>query len=412
MAKLKRLKINKFRNVEPVELHFSDGFNVLLGINGSGKTTLLELIVAVLSRDLSAIQEEEFEVEYQIELETVTFEAVLENSARSPGEGLNRGANGRRASRRAEAAYHFRGTVRMGEGADPSEPWRKLSEDDWEELSFSMQGRYPLSVIDSMETLEHASRFDESTDFFRSLFDARTNASSTFTTIGDRYDPDGGIIFMGPREQVSNALKRAMIDESAGKWPAWREPHLLRFDMDKLPFVRDFVRLAGLKNGWLDVRLLQRSTRGGDDTAPYLTFGDLEFWFERLDDSRVRGDKLSHGQKRLLAFLYYLDCNPHIVIADELTNGLHHAWITACLQAIGDRQAFLANQDPLLLDELEFSSAEDVKRAFILCRCDTSSGKERLVWSNMSDYDAERFFEAYNVGLQHVSEILRDKNLW
>jgi hypothetical protein len=30
----------------------------------------------------------------------------------------------------------------------------------------------------------------------------------------------------------------------------------------------------------------------------------------------------------------------------------------------------------------------------------------------MSEYDSERFFDAYQVGLQHVSEILRTKGLW
>jgi hypothetical protein len=35
-----------------------------------------------------------------------------------------------------------------------------------------------------------------------------------------------------------------------------------------------------------------------------------------------------------------------------------------------------------------------------------------MVWWNMPEYDAKRFFEAYQVGIQHVSEILRTKGLW
>jgi recombinational DNA repair ATPase RecF len=42
--RLRRLKIEKFRNVVPgTELVFGDGMNVLLGRNGTGKTTLLQL---------------------------------------------------------------------------------------------------------------------------------------------------------------------------------------------------------------------------------------------------------------------------------------------------------------------------------------------------------------------------------
>src|SRR5687767_12737351 len=64
MVKLKRLKISKFRHVEPTELVFDDRYNVPLGINGSGKTTLLKLISACLRSDFSEFGDEEFSVEY------------------------------------------------------------------------------------------------------------------------------------------------------------------------------------------------------------------------------------------------------------------------------------------------------------------------------------------------------------
>ncbi|MDI1429382.1 AAA family ATPase [Polyangium sorediatum] len=410
MAKLKRLKINKFRNVEPVELHFSDGFNVLLGINGSGKTTLLELIAALLSRDLSTIEDEEFSVEYRIAFESAVVEVVLENRLRRSEPVV---AMGRRALTKVENEHDLLVKLRIREHSAPEEDaeedWRDIPDDEFGGSPWSL-GIQNRGICESMETLERISRFDESIDFFRSLF-SNDDVQRFITAVGDLEDEASALFFAYPRQKVSRALMTALSEESKGQWSKWREPKSFRFSTEHLPFLFEMIRLAGLKDGWLDLRLLM-THKNVAESVMYQGFGDMEFWFERQDGSRVRADKLSHGQKRLLAFLYYLDCNPHIVIADELTNSLHHAWITACLQAIGDRQAFLANQDPLLLDELEFSSAEDVKRAFILCRCDTSSGKERLIWSNMSDYDAERFFEAYNVGLQHVSEILRDKNLW
>jgi energy-coupling factor transporter ATP-binding protein EcfA2 len=134
--------------------------------------------------------------------------------------------------------------------------------------------------------------------------------------------------------------------------------------------------------------------------------------FEDYDGSVIRHEDLSYGQKRLLAFYYYLAASPMTVIADELVDGLHHLWIDEAITAIGDRQAFLASQNPLLLDHLEFDSAEQVASTFITCRAERVGDDKRMSWSNMSTYDAERFFRAYEVDVQHVSEILLSKGLW
>ncbi|MFY0581830.1 AAA family ATPase [Cystobacter fuscus] len=67
MVKLKRLKIEKYRNVKPgTELRFRDSLNVMLGRNGTGKTTLLNLIVQLLSWDFSKLHEEAASLEYDL----------------------------------------------------------------------------------------------------------------------------------------------------------------------------------------------------------------------------------------------------------------------------------------------------------------------------------------------------------
>jgi len=400
MVKLKRLKIEKFRNVEPVELEFSDDLNVCLGINGSGKTTFLNLIVAILNRDFLRLddEDEEFSIEYGLDLGVGILDISLKNEPRPP-----KAVPARRGHPAiiGKSEYRLRAKIRID-----ASPWRELPDELFETFVFTW-GLPTLQHTEAVESLEWLSRFDESTDFFSSL----RSSASAITTLGDQQSPSEGLLLMNSRQPVSSALMAWLKNESRSKWSGWREPQSFRVSMTRLPFLAKMVELAGLKDGWIDFRLLHTSQEEGRSVKD-MRFGQLEFWFERRDGSRVQDEKLSHGQKRLLSFLYYLDCNPHIVVADELTNGLHHAWITACIEAIGNRQSFLANQDPLLVDELEFSSPADVKRAFILCRCDTSSGKERLIWSHMSDEDAARFFEAYQVGLQHVSEILRAKNLW
>jgi len=141
-------------------------------------------------------------------------------------------------------------------------------------------------------------------------------------------------------------------------------------------------------------------------------FGNLKFLFTRRDGSIINHDLLSYGQKRLLTFFYYLACNQDVVVADELVNGLHHTWISACVQAMGARQVFLTSQNPLLLDYLQFDSADQARSTFITCHSKAEEDRERLLWSNMTKKDATSFFRAYKAGIQHVGEILQTKGLW
>jgi hypothetical protein len=158
------------------------------------------------------------------------------------------------------------------------------------------------------------------------------------------------------------------------------------------------------------MQVLERKT---DEGADLLRLGHLGFRFFFEGGDFITHDRLSYGQKRLLTFFYYLASNPDIVIADELVNGLHHQWITACIDAIGERQAFLTSQNPLLLDYLPFTSAEQVQKSFILCKSEQQQGsRPRWTWENMSDEAAASFFSAYEVGIEHVSEILQSQGLF
>ena len=141
-------------------------------------------------------------------------------------------------------------------------------------------------------------------------------------------------------------------------------------------------------------------------------YGKFAFTFTLGDDSAINHDALSYGQKRLLSFLYHLDVNRDIIIVDELVNGLHYDWIEACIEEIGDRQAFLTSQNPLLLDFLHFESAEQARRSFILCRREKRDDKTVTVWENLDEATAEAFFRAYQTRALQVSEILRTKGLW
>jgi hypothetical protein len=175
-------------------------------------------------------------------------------------------------------------------------------------------------------------------------------------------------------------------------------------------FAGRFVELTGMADMGIVLGLANRhATDAGEDVAEFSRVGFLL----RVDESSsVAHDLLSYGQKRLLSFLYYAAANPHIVIADELVNGLHYEWIEACLKEIQDRQSFLTSQNPILLDMLPFESEEAAQGTFILCSREVKDGRGTMVWRNMSDKEGADFFRAYETQALQVSEILRNKDLW
>jgi hypothetical protein len=173
--------------------------------------------------------------------------------------------------------------------------------------------------------------------------------------------------------------------------------------------LKRFPVLAGVSE--MSLSLAVEGSREEADGV-WWRLGRAEFLFTDPGGMVFNQTRLSYGQKRLLAFLYYLDANPTYVVADELVNGMHHDWIRACLDEIGDRQSFLTSQNPLLLDYLPLESVEQVERTFIQCRREVVDDKVTLHWSNLTRSDAEELFADYKVGIQPLGEILRARGLW
>ncbi|WP_158626467.1 AAA family ATPase [Corallococcus sp. AB049A] len=455
MTKLKRLKIDEFRHVAPgTELHFRDSLNLLLGKNGSGKTTLLNLIVMALRGDFTAILEEPFQLEYELEAGQDRIEVRLRNTFQlSPlgwpqlsGQGTvwgwsqpNGEVSGWDALIRNHAASNAGPSV-SGEitlsGPDFTPPITASFEGEHvvvrtpekilknitnfsvspseianlPAIASSIQladpdeffGRAAMRLMTAFRNTYFVQRLDESLELLTHVISSsRLFAARDIPTRGEQ---QGGLLFFGdcPISILKEAGHQLTRDKDA-------DEIRLSTGNQTADFLSRFIRLVGLD---IANAKLERTARRPIANAEEIDFGNLRFEFYRRDRSILSYSHLSYGQKRLLAFYYHLAFSPPVVVADELVNGMHHEWIEACLEDLNGRQAFLTSQNPLLLDYLSFETAEEVQSCFVHCRSEAQEDRTQVTWENMSSEEAQGFFDAYQVGIQHVSEILRTRGLW
>lgn len=399
MAKLKKLEILKFRNVQPTTLEFSDRFNVVLGKNGTGKTTLLELVALSLS-DMepvgrlsqvafelcgvraSAVAQFEFKwirsrSEPAVSLpqmpvrELPTFDSVLDLSMTA----------GDYAKKLHVTVSEV---VTIGGRTHP----RSSGGSSWDVGIFDL-----VSVEDTRDfrvrlqayfaTHQRTTRFDEALIRLAELRTATFVAGGTGAGISD-LPPD-----------IRDALSKRADDEAM--------PAVI------LPTPQS-LRWAANMLGVAEIEVVFPAPSKHD---ALLLFAGVRFRIRQSNGDTLFDDDLSFGQQRLLSFALHLGSHPDVVVADELVNGLHNEWIKECVAQIGTRQAFLTSQNPLLVDYLVFNSAEEVRRTFLLCSSEKSAaGKETLVWRNMTTDEAADFYAAYETGISYVSEVLMSKGFW
>lgn len=381
MVKLKRLKILKYRNVRPgTELHFDDGVNLILGQNASGKTTLLALISAVC-RGVFPV-DEEFDLEA-----TVSVGGTLVHMHRSRRRAL--------PDETGQWIDDFKTDPPLDANPPMPSGWF-LNARDWQTR------KRPANLI--LETGD-AFRFDESLAAFATATGQRVGltgpaAPNLAHCEKEEFGPTASLTWRYIPKSIVDLLARGRASD-----PVFQRP-LTSAD---LTLCRELADVSGAQD--VAIRPNFQERRIQDDDIQFKIEG-FTFELTRPDGTIIHHDRLSYGQKRLLAFFYYLACNPAVVIADELVNGLHHRWIETCMNAIGDRQAFLTSQNPLLFDYVEFDSVEQVRSRFITCRLEQVDGREQMVWENMSQRDAETFFTAYQAEIEHVGEILITRGLW
>jgi energy-coupling factor transporter ATP-binding protein EcfA2 len=431
MLKLQWLQIHKFRSVKPgTRLVFNPKFNVLLGQNGTGKTTLLNLVAAVVGSNFKGLREEEYELEYELAADAGRIQVKVRNARPDTRVSLRepfrpgmvftlRDMEAPRFSAEIKGVAHdgsptftlsvegTRMTVKHGrDGSAHIGEFDLLNEGEqlwavlamgvfqWLKASHGEGGTTTYVSYGELWIEESLRRFDESLGYFDQLKDARFRLIR-LNTRGETHALGG----MGPPVLIRELVSQARLNAGA-------KSHALT--SDTLPFLDEVTQLLGFKSAEAIVELLQSNLNGD---AEVLEFGGLRFLFVRPSGSRISEQHLSYGQKRMLAFMYYQATARSVVIADELVNGLHHRWIRACLEVLGERQVFLTSQNPLLLDYLTFDSPEQVRSTFVLSNWEEEGGGQ-MVWEDMSQEVAEDFFASYKVGFQQVGELLQSKGLW
>jgi len=451
--RLKRLKIDKYRNVAPgTELVFNDGFNVLLGKNGTGKTTLLRLIAMVVTGTFRHLKDDDFGIEYELVVPGLRIIAAIRNEPR--GELATTASRTDpvpidTSSLQHEPTWSCEFRILLAEGSSAkdlctisTDPLKANLSFEGKDHAIAVQSPFEhnalyhalirltdiarkpatfpddktraagLSIVESLAstarllelTMTNGGRFDEALG----SLDAITRAS---------FHDDAGdirIAFLGVQEKdlttrYSWFIPHQLREVVSTKTPRDLAAGNLRFEHGSLPFLQKAVSTLGVNGAILVVPLDKKEVTGGGNDFLYVGF---EFLLTLADGTIISHKHLSYGQKRLLSFFYYAACNPDIVIADELVNGLHYEWIAVCLKEIQDRQSFLTSQNPILLDMLPIESAEDVRRSFLLCSNEVRDGRGQMVWKTMSEQSAEGFFRAYETQALQVSEILRANDLW
>ncbi len=95
---------------------------------------------------------------------------------------------------------------------------------------------------------------------------------------------------------------------------------------------------------------------------------------------------------------------------DDFGDGVHHSRIGPLMEALRELPVecvYITTQNPHVVDHLRFERESDFTETFIFCHRTNGAFTTRTP----TERDAHEFWQAYEVGIQHVSEILRSEGL-
>lgn len=427
MRRLRRLRINKFRNVKPgTTLRLHDGVTAVIGKNASGKSTLLDLISMSLRSNFRSLRGEDFDLEYDMEHvhgdQRCTIHVHAGTRARQGTSSL--------MSTEIQEVRIFRAEVKVrtdnneytitqqGDIAQV-EHQGKVIESDIGDATGTCEpfvwGFGPIAVsqkdqfralfiglfVESLAAAVRAFRFDEALHVFDSIVGSASSEPVTMAVY--HADKKASSLLQVTADLITGFVPRPLRDLAEVRLRQRPDSSILEVDHDEVRFLGRAVKLFGYKSARMSLSLVRSTPPKNGASRAF--FSRFRFVFTRRDRSTIHHELLSHGQKRLLALLYYLDANPHHVVADELASGLHFDWVSEVMKEVSKHQAFLASQNPMIFDHLRFDSAYETSRSFIICEL----FGEEMMWRNMGKDEATSLFGAYEEGRQRVGDLIRDK---
>ena len=431
-----RLKINKYRKVEPgCTLELGRGNVFLIGPNGSGKSTLLRLMACLLTGDLDELcgsRSTPVDVEWTLEAED--------------------------PSRSKAYRYEFRLMVELRDSHDGEMSREPLFHRDWQldcvfhRVGAAREGAstpVKLSIRDGKlveygagEARKILRRIDSSMDLMHAL------SASVSAGILNKWDEEleGFLRPFGLPIMPGSVSKRGRFDEAleayhaiCGTNPEWSRATITARKVERLSLSGQFVPSSMLTSpdSELERRALESSiARSGTASmaATAALIGADSMWVEPRFLEQQNGTSiswrgfnievtwpggvththldLSFGQKRLIAAIWYIGVfQNYPLLFDELANGMHARWVRDLTEIIGDQQAFHALQNPLLLDWIG-PSEEDLRPQFVRCTVEVRDGQRVWTWRNPSDEEVERLEARWSSGLQNLSAILESEGWW
>lgn len=421
--RLRSLKVHAFRDVRPgTELVFGDGFHLILGKNGTGKSTLLRLIAAVSALDFREAFFEDAPLHLEATYSIGTLDLYCEIRREFP-----------RTEESVEAKEPFSVLSK------PAVVMQVVARTEIPEASFTqwLLARTGEGIFVTSQDPRNVDLSRVKPRFHKFLSDPARLSLHWAILLTTSIPPTGG---PGLRPEAISAWARVVarpstpvpFDEALGALNAITGSQLtvFRSEQDRstspwLPPALDFnasgepVLLTVGTEPLLDevVDLV-----GYDEAKMYFGPGGahLHGWeysspsFQFFRNGRVvrRHDQLSFGQQRLFSFAWYLACNPDVVIADEVVNGLHSEWIDWCVEKMRDRQCFLTSQNPLLVDAVgsELSPGDDLARRIILCE---ASPAGELSFRQLDARESQILGDALQESrLDLLSDLLHALDLW
>jgi energy-coupling factor transporter ATP-binding protein EcfA2 len=421
-AKLTYLRVDKFRHVRPgSRVEFGGQINAVVGRNGAGKTTLLSLVSALVRNNFHEFVRDEFELGFRLVDGEFALEGTLSNevsankdSAKLEFSGVcsYRDVSVHIESNATESTISYQGKQFIGRSIVPAIDAQAHSFELIHAARFVLPGEDGLAAmrhgesgitIDMFQPSNQAcTRLSEGVETFLELFTRETNSHDQSPILGItfvRFEKPGWV-------RAGHHLTEAVLAPQLK--PPENYTDIITLDGTAQPLAQ-FIKVSQ----YIDARLILTKTSAMvKDGFGRLVFANPLVRLTTVSGNEIPHHQLSFGEKRLLAVLIKLYAYPSTIIVDELANGMHHSWLERCLELIEDlgTQAFLTSQNPLLLDWLPLSRETYAStHGLVICEL-TESGE--MIWRNLSEAEVDEFFKSLDVGLQHISEIMRNKGLW